>query len=116
MKFYWGAKELFLPVYKNMLNAMHRHPEARVLVNFASLRVAYDVCMEAMQVDCIHHHPSNLMNNSDETENNSGQEPQIKCIAVIAEGIPENFTRRLIQRSKERNVLLIGPATVSACL
>nr|CAH8866286.1 unnamed protein product [Trichobilharzia regenti] len=112
MKFYWGAKELFLPVYKNMLNAMHRHPEARVLVNFASLRVAYDVCMEAMQVDCIHHHPSNLMNNSDETENNSGQEPQIKCIAVIAEGIPENFTRRLIQRSKERNVLLIGPATV----
>ncbi|RTG90221.1 ATP citrate (pro-S)-lyase [Schistosoma bovis] len=106
-----------------MLNAMHKHPDARVLVNFASLRVAYDICMEAMEVDCIvssnykengisnEHNDTSIHNN---INNNclSVNEAQIKCIAIIAEGIPENMTRRLIQRSKERNILLIGPATV----
>ncbi|CAH8628080.1 unnamed protein product [Heterobilharzia americana] len=122
VKFYWGAKELFLPVYKEMLNAMHKHPEARILVNFASLRVAYDVCMEAMNVDRILTHiDNNHYNHESETYTyemnhhiNGGliNEAQMKCIAIIAEGIPENFTRRLIQRSKQRKILLIGPATV----
>ncbi|CAH8600891.1 unnamed protein product [Schistosoma intercalatum] len=123
LKFYWGAKELFLPVYKYMLNAMHKHPDARVLVNFASLRVAYDICMEAMEVDCIvssNYKENGISNEHNDTtihnniNNNclSVNEAQIKCIAIIAEGIPENMTRRLIQRSKERNILLIGPATV----
>lgn len=110
-----------------MLNAMDKHPDARVLVNFASLRVAYDICMEAMEVDCIvssnykengisnEHNDTSIHNN---INNNclSVNEAQIKCIAIIAEGIPENMTRRLIQRSKERNILLIGPATVSSFL
>ncbi|VDP63791.1 unnamed protein product [Schistosoma mattheei] len=124
LKFYWGAKELFLPVYKYMLNAMHKHPDARVLVNFASLRVAYDICMEAMEVDCIvssNYKENGISNEHNNTSihnniNNNGlsvNEAQIKCIAIIAEGIPENMTRRLIQRSKERNILLIGPATIN---
>ncbi|TNN14595.1 ATP-citrate synthase isoform 2 [Schistosoma japonicum] len=127
LKFYWGAKELFLPVYKQMLDAMYKHPDAHILVNFASLRVAYDICMEAMQIDYIcsnrnkqngypthkHNHVStHQIDHSDHNNDFLTNETQIKCIAIIAEGIPENLTRRLIQRSKERNILLIGPATV----
>ncbi|CAH8558011.1 unnamed protein product [Schistosoma turkestanicum] len=118
LKFYWGGKELFIPVYKHMLNAMHKHSDARILVNFASLRVAYDICMQAMQVDRIvslNHQVNGIVNGDIQNMNNNGllvNEAQIKCIAIIAEGIPENMTRCLIQRSKERNILLIGPATV----
>ncbi|KAK7075921.1 ATP-citrate synthase, partial [Halocaridina rubra] len=36
----------------------------------------------------------------------------IRTIAIIAEGIPENLTRILIKRAKEKGVSIIGPATV----
>ncbi|CAL8081304.1 unnamed protein product [Calicophoron daubneyi] len=101
VKVYWGSKEIFIPVYKTLREAMIGHQDARILVNFASLRVAYEVCMEAMSLDRI----------GAENESNT-KETQIQCIAVIAEGIPENFTRCMICRAKQRNVLLIGPATV----
>ena len=38
--------------------------------------------------------------------------PQIKTIAIIAEGIPENFTRKLLKLAKAKNITIIGPATV----
>ena len=38
--------------------------------------------------------------------------PQIKTIAIIAEGIPENLTRKLIKTAEAKNVTVIGPATV----
>ncbi|KAF5401708.1 hypothetical protein PHET_05083 [Paragonimus heterotremus] len=106
IKAYWGSKEAFFPVYKTLKEAMWKHPEARVLVNFGSLRVAYDVAMEAMSVDQNHPKPSATCNGY------CASPAQLKCIAIIAEGIPENLTRRLICRAKERNILLIGPATV----
>jgi ATP citrate (pro-S)-lyase len=37
---------------------------------------------------------------------------QIRTIAVIAEGIPENHTRLLIQEANKKKVTIIGPATV----
>ena len=37
---------------------------------------------------------------------------QIRTIAIIAEGIPENLTRQLIQEANQKNVTIIGPATV----
>ena len=46
--FYWGHKEILVPVYKKMEDAMRKHPEADVMVNFASLRSAYDSTLEAM--------------------------------------------------------------------
>ena len=58
------------------------------MVNFASLRSAYDVTLDALQF------------------------PQIKTIAIIAEGIPENMTRHLIREAKGKDVTIIGPATV----
>ena len=90
MRFYWGAQEISVPVYKRMEEAMRTHPEVDVLINFASLRSAYDAAMEALAF------------------------PQIRVMAVVAEGIPENYSRRLIACARSQKVTLIGPATVGA--
>ena len=37
------------PVYKSMADAMRKHPQADVMVNFASLRSAYESVVETMQ-------------------------------------------------------------------
>ncbi|NXS47748.1 ACLY synthase, partial [Balaeniceps rex] len=87
-KFYWGHKEILIPVYKNMSDAMRKHPEVDVLINFASLRSAYDSTIETMNY------------------------PQIRTIAIIAEGIPEALTRKLIKTADKKGVTIIGPATV----
>ncbi|KAG7279114.1 hypothetical protein CRUP_004057 [Coryphaenoides rupestris] len=87
-KFYWGHKEILVPVYKNMADAMKKHPEVDVLISFASLRSAFESTMETMQY------------------------PQIHTIAIIAEGIPEAHTRKIIKTADEKGVNLIGPATV----
>uniref|UniRef100_A0A8C1EXV8 ATP-citrate synthase n=1 Tax=Cyprinus carpio carpio TaxID=630221 RepID=A0A8C1EXV8_CYPCA len=87
-KFYWGHKEILLPVYKNMADAMKKHPEVDVLISFASLRSAYDSTIETMQY------------------------AQIRTIAIIAEGIPEALTRKIIKMAEEKGVTIIGPATV----
>ncbi|KAG7209716.1 hypothetical protein KM043_011351 [Ampulex compressa] len=87
-KFYWGHKEVLIPVYKQMKHAMIKHTDADVMVTFASLRSAYESTVETLQF------------------------PQIRTIAIIAEGIPENMTRKLILIANQKNVTIIGPATV----
>uniref|UniRef100_A0A452VD96 ATP-citrate synthase n=1 Tax=Ursus maritimus TaxID=29073 RepID=A0A452VD96_URSMA len=87
-KFYWGHKEILIPVFKNMADAMKKHPEVDVLINFASLRSAYDSTIETMNY------------------------AQIRTIAIIAEGIPEALTRKLIKKADQKGVTIIGPATV----
>uniref|UniRef100_A0AAQ4QE34 ATP-citrate synthase n=1 Tax=Gasterosteus aculeatus aculeatus TaxID=481459 RepID=A0AAQ4QE34_GASAC len=87
-KYYWGHKEILIPVYKNMSDAMKKHPKVDVLINFASLRSAFDSTMETMQY------------------------PQIHTIAIIAEGIPEAHTRKIIKAADKKGVNIIGPATV----
>lgn len=87
-KYYWGHKEILIPVYKRMSDAMEKHPDADVLVNFASLRSAYSSTLECLNF------------------------PQIRTIAIIAEGIPENYTRKLIHAANKAKVTIIGPATV----
>lgn len=37
---------------------------------------------------------------------------QIHTIAIIAEGIPEALTRKIIKVADEKGVTIIGPATV----
>ncbi|KAK2576191.1 hypothetical protein KPH14_008396 [Odynerus spinipes] len=87
-KFYWGHKEVLIPVYKQMKDAMTKHSDADVMITFASLRSAYDSTVETLQF------------------------PQIRTIAIIAEGIPENMTRKIILMAQQKNVTIIGPATV----
>ncbi|CAG2104337.1 unnamed protein product, partial [Medioppia subpectinata] len=87
-KFYWGHKEILIPVYKNMADAMRKHPDVDVMISFASLRSAYDSTLETLQF------------------------PQIRTIAIIAEGIPENMTRKMNKEAALKGVTIIGPATV----
>ncbi|SPQ95814.1 ATP citrate synthase [Plasmodiophora brassicae] len=87
-KFYWGSKEIMLPVYQNMSEALRKFPQVDVCVNFASSRSVFDSTKEMI---------------------GSGQ---LNVIAVIAEGVPEKRTRQLIQLAKAKGVMLIGPATV----
>lgn len=87
-QFYWGHKEVLVPIYKSMADAMKNHKDADIMVSFASLRSAYDSTIECLEF------------------------PQIKTIAIIAEGIPENMTRKLIKLAEKKKVTMIGPATV----
>jgi ATP citrate (pro-S)-lyase len=48
-RFYWGTKEIMVPVYELMEEAMGRHPEVDVMINFASLRSAFDATMETLR-------------------------------------------------------------------
>lgn len=88
MKFYWRTTEVLIPVYQNLKDAIKKHPEVDVVVNFSSFRSVYESTNEVL-----------------------GHE-QIKTIAIIAEGVPERQTRSLIHRAKKRGVTIIGPATV----
>ncbi|MDM7934887.1 MAG: ATP citrate synthase, partial [Methanothrix sp.] len=61
-KAFWGTKEILLPMYRTISDAVRQHPEADVMVNFASHRSAFETTMEALE------------------------QPTIRTVAVIAEG------------------------------
>ncbi|EIM23517.1 ATP-citrate synthase [Wallemia mellicola CBS 633.66] len=87
-KFYWGTKETLLPVYTSVEEAIAKHPDADCVVNFASSRSVFDSVMEILDF------------------------PQIKSIAIIAEGVPERFAREILVKAEKKGTLIIGPATV----
>jgi ATP-citrate lyase alpha-subunit len=87
-KFFYGADEIMIPLYKNTAEAVAAQPQADVLLNFASFRTAYDVTMEALNMD------------------------HFKTIMITAEGIPERLARGMNEFARSKNVIVIGPATV----
>ncbi|KAK3371196.1 citrate synthase-like protein [Lasiosphaeria ovina] len=87
-KMYWGTSETLLPVYQEVNKAVAKHPDVDVVVNFASSRSVYSSTMELMEY------------------------PQIKTIAIIAEGVPERRAREIAHVAKKKGVTIIGPATV----
>ncbi|WFD03323.1 ATP citrate synthase [Malassezia obtusa] len=87
-KFYWGTKETLLPVYTSLEEAAAKHPDADVVVNFASSRSVYSSTLDVLKL------------------------PQIRALALIAEGVPERHAREILWRAQRANVLVIGPATV----
>ncbi|SHO77379.1 Similar to S.cerevisiae protein LSC1 (Alpha subunit of succinyl-CoA ligase) [Malassezia sympodialis ATCC 42132] len=87
-KFYWGTKETLLPVYQSLQEAVKKHPDVDVVVNFASSRSVYSSSLEVLAI------------------------PQIRALALIAEGVPERYAREILWRAKNASVLVIGPATV----
>ena len=88
-KFYWGTKETLLPVYTSVEEAVKKHPDVDVVVNFASSRSVYSSTLDIMRFAS-----------------------QIKTIAIIAEGVPERHAREILHLAKDKGVLIIGPATV----
>lgn len=87
-KFYWGTKETLLPVYTSVAEAVKKCPDADVLVSFASSRSVYESTLDALQF------------------------PQIRAIGLIAEGVPERHAREILHLAKQKEVTIIGPATV----
>lgn len=88
-KFYWGTDETLIPVYTTIDEAVNKHTDASIMINFASFRSVYDTVNETL--DYSH---------------------QIKTVAIIAEGVPESQTLALIHKAAEKGVGIIGPATV----
>lgn len=87
-KMYWGTSETLLPVYQDVEKAMAKHPDVDTVVNFASSRSVYSSTMQLME------------------------NPQIRSIAIIAEGVPERRAREILVAAKEKGITIIGPATV----
>ncbi len=87
-KAFFGSREILLPMYKTLSLASEKHPKADVVVNFSSQRSAFPTTMEALD------------------------NPRIRTIAVIAEGVPERKSRILAAKAKEMGKCIIGPATV----
>ena len=90
-KFFYGPDEIMVPVYKSTPEAVKAQPQADVLLNFGSFRTAYDVTMQALDI-----------------------EGQFRVIMITAEGIPERLARKMNQHARDKGVTIIGPATVGA--
>jgi len=89
-KFFFGSSEVLLPIYKTKHAAAAAHPQASVLLNFASFRRASRISSEALQL------------------------PGIRTIMITAEGMPERHARALKLQARELGKTVIGPATVGA--
>ncbi|KAI9894579.1 MAG: citrate synthase [Vezdaea aestivalis] len=87
-KMYWGTSETLLPVYQDVDKAMAKHTDVDTIVNFASSRSVYSSTMQLMEY------------------------PQVKSIAIIAEGVPERRAREILHVAQKKGITIIGPATV----
>lgn len=87
-KFYFGLKEILIPIYGTFKEATEKFPQASVLINFASMRSSFEVSLEALQY------------------------PQFKTISIFAEGVPERQTQILNNLALKNNVIIVGPASV----
>ncbi len=87
-KAFFGKSEILIPMVRTIAEATRQHPQADVLINFASFRSAYATSKEALQTD------------------------SIRTVAIIAEGIPEVRARELAHLAEKEGKWIIGPATV----
>ena len=87
-KFFFGSKEVLIPIYKSLKAAAAEYPSVDVLINFASFRSAAQSTDEALSI------------------------PTLRTYVIIAEGIPERKMRILAIKAKKMNKIIIGPATV----
>jgi ATP citrate (pro-S)-lyase len=87
-KFFFGTREILIPVYKTIEKAAKLHPNADVMINFASFRSAAPSTEEALAI------------------------PQLRTIVMIAEGVPERRMKLVTAKAKALGKVIIGPATV----
>lgn len=87
-KAFWGTKEIILPMFRTIADAVKIHSDTDVMVNFASHRSAFETTMDALM------------------------QPAIKTVAVIAEGVPERQSRIMAATARKMGKVIIGPATV----
>ncbi|MDA9129367.1 ATP citrate synthase [Candidatus Gracilibacteria bacterium] len=90
-KLFYGQKELLISSYPNLISIPENTKNSvDTCINFASFRSAYDATLEAIE--------STIFQN----------------IVIIAEGIPERQTLKIIEKNKKHGINIIGPATVGA--
>ena len=87
-KAFFGQEEILIPIYTTLAHAAEKHQSADVMINFASLRSAFDTTLSALEQETI------------------------RTVVIIAEGVPERRARMLIAHAKKRGKWIIGPATV----
>lgn len=87
-KFFLGTKEIIIPIYNSIQEAIDNHRNVEILVNFASSRSAHNATIEALNKD------------------------HFKIISIVAEGIPERLSREMKVLANQKETLIIGPATV----
>lgn len=87
-KAFFGKEEVAIPVYGSTEAAANAHPSSDVFINFASYRSAYESTYVALK------------------------QPSIRTAAIIAEGVPERDTKKLIAFANKHAKVVIGPATV----
>ena len=75
-KFFFGTREILIPIYKTIEKAAEKHPNADVMINFASFRSAAPSTEEALAI------------------------PQLRTIVIIAEGVPERRTKLVTAKAK----------------
>ena len=86
-KFFFGTREILIPVYKTIEKAAKMHLNVDVMINFASFRSAASSTEK--------HHI-----------------PQLRTIVIIAEGVPERRMKLVTAKAKALGKVIIGPATV----
>eukprot|EP01025_Chloroclados_australasicus_P000761 TRINITY_DN10289_c0_g1_i1.p1 TRINITY_DN10289_c0_g1~~TRINITY_DN10289_c0_g1_i1.p1 ORF type:complete len:613 (-),score=80.50 TRINITY_DN10289_c0_g1_i1:512-2350(-) len=89
-KLFFGHEEIAIPVYGSTQQAARAHQKADIFLNFASFRSAYESSMDALEITTI------------------------RIVFIIAEGVPERFTKSLIAHAQAANKIIIGPASVGA--
>ena len=87
-KVFFGQGEIMLPVYGSVKEAAEAHEGARVFINYASFRSAFESSMQALDA------------------------PTLQTVVIVAEGVPVTQARKLIARAKATQKVVIGPATV----
>ena len=87
-KAFFGGSEILIPIYDSLTTAIAKHPNVDSLINFASFRSAYNSSVEALKSS------------------------SIKVVTIVAEGIPERDTRKLVALAKSLGKTIIGPSTV----
>ena len=85
--FFFGNESILMPIYNNFSDAIENN-QFDTVICFMSFRSVYDTCTEILNFT------------------------QVKNIVIIAEGVPELLTRKLNLLARNKNVLIIGPATV----
>jgi ATP-citrate lyase alpha-subunit len=84
----YGSQFLAVPVYKSVKEATDHHPESNAALVYIGANRAYAASMEALENPCI------------------------KFVSMITEGVPEKDAKLLIKNSKRLGKILNGPSSI----
>ncbi len=87
-KAFFGEKEILIPIHDTLTEALRKHPQADVLINFASFRSTFVPAKEALE------------------------SATIRTVIIVAEGVTERQTKELIALAAKNNKTVLGPSTV----